>query len=90
MKKTEVVLSNALIGMSIMLQPSPNFAKDLSLHEALQKGLIHININASGGHAEYDVPQCAEGTPVEECQHMIWGTMTPGGTICTSRPYTCT
>jgi len=52
MKKTEVVLSNALIGMSIMFQPSPNFAKELSLHEALQKGLIHLNINASGGHSE--------------------------------------
>jgi len=52
MKKTEVMLSNVLICISIMFQPSPNFAKELSLHEALQKGLIHININASGGHAE--------------------------------------
>jgi len=30
-------------------------------------------------HSEYDVPQCAEGTPVEECTHVVWGVMTPGG-----------
>lgn len=36
-------------------------------------------IAAAGGHAEYDVPQCPPGTPVENCTHEIWGVLTPGG-----------
>jgi hypothetical protein len=28
---------------------------------------------------EYDVPQCAPGTKVEDCKHEIWGVVTPGG-----------
>jgi hypothetical protein len=36
-------------------------------------------IAAAGGHAEYDVPQCAPGTPREKCTHMIWGVLTPTG-----------
>lgn len=52
MKKTEVVLVNALIGISIIFQSTQNFAKELSLHEALQKGLINLNLNASGGYRE--------------------------------------
>ena len=28
---------------------------------------------------EYDVPQCAAGTPVADCKHEIWGVVTPGG-----------
>jgi hypothetical protein len=36
-------------------------------------------IAAAGGNAEYDVPQCAPGTPVEECIHMIWGVVVPSG-----------
>jgi len=33
-----------------------------------------------GSHSEYDVPQCAEGTPVEKCTHEVCGVLTPGGT----------
>jgi hypothetical protein len=33
---------------------------------------VSWGIGASGGHAEYDVPQCADGTPVDECKHTIW------------------
>merc|ERR1712166_1560178 len=29
---------------------------------------------------EYDVPQCAPGTPVQDCTHEITGTITPPGT----------
>jgi hypothetical protein len=36
-------------------------------------------IAAAGGDAEYDVPQCPPGTPVEECTWEIWGVLTPGG-----------
>ena len=36
-------------------------------------------IAAAGGHAEYDVPKCAPGTPRENCTHTIWGILTPGG-----------
>mmetsp|Transcript_8837 Transcript_8837/g.14802 ORF Transcript_8837/g.14802 Transcript_8837/m.14802 type:complete len:558 (+) Transcript_8837:215-1888(+) len=32
-----------------------------------------------GSHSEYDVPQCAEGTPAEKCTHVVWGVLTPGG-----------
>ena len=28
---------------------------------------------------EYDVPQCAPGTPVKECTHEIWGVVKAGG-----------
>ena len=28
---------------------------------------------------EYDVPQCAAGTPPQDCKHEIWGVVTPGG-----------
>jgi hypothetical protein len=28
---------------------------------------------------EYDVPQCAAGTPVAECKHEIWGVVKAGG-----------
>ena len=28
---------------------------------------------------EYDVPQCAAGTPVNECTHEIWGVVQAGG-----------
>lgn len=31
-------------------------------------------IGADGDHAEYDVPQCAPGTPTSECNHTISGT----------------
>eukprot|EP00039_Didymoeca_costata_P007143 m.96741 g.96741 ORF g.96741 m.96741 type:complete len:361 (-) comp13558_c0_seq1:40-1122(-) len=34
-------------------------------------------IGAGGNHDEYDVPQCAPGTKVEECNHTITGTWTP-------------
>jgi len=34
-------------------------------------------IGADGDHSEYDVPQCAEGTPVEQCTHTITGTWMP-------------
>jgi hypothetical protein len=40
---------------------------------------VSWGIAAGGGHAEYDVPQCAPGTPVTECTHEIWGVVTPGG-----------
>ena len=33
-----------------------------------------------GSHSEYDVPQCAPGTPVERCTHEVWGVVTPAGT----------
>jgi hypothetical protein len=36
-------------------------------------------VGAAGGDAEYDVPQCPAGTPVEECTWEIWGVLTPGG-----------
>jgi len=36
-------------------------------------------IGAAGGQAEYDVPKCPPGTPVEDCKHEIWGVVTPGG-----------
>ena len=36
-------------------------------------------IAAAGGNAEYDVPQCPPGTPVEKCTWEIWGVLTPGG-----------
>ena len=32
---------------------------------------------ADGDHAEYDVPQCAAGTPASECTHTITGTWMP-------------
>jgi len=34
-------------------------------------------IAADGDHAEYDVPQCAPGTPPEKCTHLITGTWEP-------------
>ena len=34
-------------------------------------------IAADGDHAEYDVPQCAAGTPASECTHTISGTWMP-------------
>lgn len=34
-------------------------------------------IAADGDHAEYDVPQCAPGTPTAECTHTITGTWMP-------------
>jgi len=34
-------------------------------------------IGADGDHAEYDVPQCALGTPTAECTHTITGTWMP-------------
>ena len=40
---------------------------------------VDWGIGANGGHAEYDVPRCAEGTPVKDCKHTIWGVVTPGG-----------
>ena len=40
---------------------------------------VDWGIGANGGHAEYDVPQCTPGTPVEQCTHTIWGVVTPGG-----------
>eukprot|EP00908_Phaeocystis_cordata_P010999 Transcript_21841.p1 GENE.Transcript_21841~~Transcript_21841.p1 ORF type:complete len:550 (+),score=198.38 Transcript_21841:123-1772(+) len=30
-------------------------------------------------HSEYDVPQCAEGTPADKCTHVVWGVVTPAG-----------
>ena len=32
-----------------------------------------------GSHSEYDVPQCAPGTPTEKCTHEISGVVTPPG-----------
>jgi len=40
---------------------------------------VSWGIGAAGGRAEYDVPLCAEGTPVEKCKHEIWGLVTPSG-----------
>eukprot|EP00657_Telonema_sp_P-1_P009715 TRINITY_DN3950_c0_g1_i1.p1 TRINITY_DN3950_c0_g1~~TRINITY_DN3950_c0_g1_i1.p1 ORF type:complete len:175 (+),score=21.04 TRINITY_DN3950_c0_g1_i1:137-661(+) len=40
-------------------------------------------IAADGDHSEYDVPQCAAGTPTEECTHTITGTWIP---VPASRP----
>ena len=34
-------------------------------------------IGAGGNHDEYDVPKCAEGTPVSDCRHIESGTWTP-------------
>lgn len=36
-------------------------------------------IGADGDHAEYDVPQCAPGTPASQCTHTITGTWMPVG-----------
>ena len=41
---------------------------------------VSWGIGANGGHAEYDVPQCPDGTAPEDCTHEIWGSLTPGGT----------
>ena len=30
------------------------------------------------GGDEYDVPQCARGTPTADCKHEIWGVVQPG------------
>lgn len=34
-------------------------------------------IGAGGNHDEYDVPQCAPGTPTAECTHVVTGTWAP-------------
>lgn len=34
-------------------------------------------IGAGGNHDEYDVPQCAAGTPTSRCNHTITGTWAP-------------
>ena len=39
---------------------------------------VSWGIAAAGGHAEYDVPKCEPGTPAGECEHTIWGVVTPG------------
>jgi hypothetical protein len=52
MKKTEVLLMMAVVAISIVQPNKSIFAKVLSLHEAVQKGLIHLQINSSGGHSE--------------------------------------
>jgi hypothetical protein len=46
-----------------------------SFHKELQR--TDWGIAADGDNAEYDVPQCAPGTPVEKCTHLITGTWTP-------------
>eukprot|EP00039_Didymoeca_costata_P019055 m.336065 g.336065 ORF g.336065 m.336065 type:complete len:758 (-) comp17746_c0_seq1:59-2332(-) len=42
--------------------------------------VFDITWSIGGDTGEYDVPQCAPGTPVEQCTHTITGTVTPGGT----------
>ena len=37
------------------------------------KGLIRWTYSGEAGPVEYDVPQCAPGTPTEDCVHMIYG-----------------
>lgn len=44
----------------------------------------HVNIErhdwgvgSGGNHDEYDVPQCARGTPVDKCTHTVTGTWIP-------------
>eukprot|EP00038_Savillea_parva_P006493 m.164130 g.164130 ORF g.164130 m.164130 type:complete len:753 (-) comp12385_c0_seq1:70-2328(-) len=46
-----------------------------SFHKEIQR--TDWGIAADGDHAEYDVPQCAPGTPTEECTHLITGTWQP-------------
>jgi hypothetical protein len=38
-----------------------------------------ITWSIGGDTGEYDVPRCAEGTPVEGCTHEVEGMVTPGG-----------
>jgi hypothetical protein len=52
MNRTEGVLLTALIVASIMLPTITIIAKELSVQDALQKGLIHLHINSSGGYAQ--------------------------------------
>lgn len=46
-----------------------------SFHKQLSR--TDWGIAADGDHAEYDVPQCAPGTPTSECTHLITGTWMP-------------
>ena len=52
MNRNEGVLLNALIVATIMQPTITIIAKELSVQDALQKGLIHLNINSSGGYAQ--------------------------------------
>jgi hypothetical protein len=40
---------------------------------------IHCLLGIGGSVTEYDVPQCAPGTPTEDCTHEIWGVVKAGG-----------
>jgi len=53
MKKIEVVvIIFVIVGTSTIFQSNNIFAKDFSMHEALSKGLIKLNLSSTGGHSE--------------------------------------
>jgi hypothetical protein len=71
MKKTEVVLINVWLVLSFLHIATNIFAKELSLHEALQKGLINLNINASGSHSENCIALKVHNTSNTELNLML-------------------
>ena len=54
-------------------------AERVAAGQASHIGVFDITWSIAGDTGEYDVPQCAPGTPASECTHEIHGTIVPPG-----------
>lgn len=74
MKKYEVVSKKAIIAILCIFYSTANFAIDLTVPHALQKGFIKLDINALGGHSESCIQLKVCNTSISELNL----TMEPG------------